>query len=147
MNGREDGAAGLVTLFAVLLLVVVAVAGIAAAADLSVTAARARAAADAAALAGASVSPLVAPGRDEPATAAARRVALANRARLAADDSSGWPLRYRVTVEVDAATAWVRHMVGPVRAEAVAAVRPRLSSETRGFEDQTAALRAPRADR
>lgn len=129
--GRDDGAAGMVTLFAVVLMLIGAVAGIAAAGDLSVTAARARSAADAAALAGIAMSPLVAAGDlaafdDVMAGAAAREVAHANRARLVADDTGGWPLRYRVTVEVEPATGWVRRLVGPARAEAIAAVRPRL---------------------
>ena len=128
---HDDGAAGMVTLFAVLLFLGAAIAGIAAAGDLGVTAARARSAADAAALAGIATSPLVSAGdpgafTDPPAGAAARQVAAANQARLVGDDTGGWPLRYRVTVEVEPATGWVRGLVGPVRAEAVGAVRPRL---------------------
>lgn len=129
--GRDAGAAGMVTLFAVLLVLAGAIAGVTAAGDLSVTAARARAAADAAALAGIAMSPLVAAGEsavfaDWPAGAAAREVAHANRARLVAEETVGWPLRYRVTVEVEPATGWVRRLVGPVRAKAVGAVRPRV---------------------
>ena len=128
---RSDGAAGMVVLFAVVLFVVGAVAGIAAAGDLSVSAARARSAADAAALAGIAMSPLVATGGPDAFAdpgATAREVADANRARVVDEDTAGWPLRYRVAVEVEPATGWVRRLVGPIRAEAVGAVRPRLPS-------------------
>lgn len=123
---RDHGAAGLVTLFAAVLILVVATAGITAAGDLSVTAARARAAADAAALAGMATSPLVGFGDVQAADDAAGRVAEANRGRLIGTRTSAWPLRYGVTVEMDPLTSWVRRFVGPVRAKAAAGVRPRL---------------------
>ena len=121
----DDGAIAVVTMLALVLFTTGVLAGLAAAADLSLAAARARTAADAAALAGMAASPLVAVGTGDTPGEAARIVARANGARLVAEDTDRWPLRYRVTVEVAPATAWVGRIVGPVRAQAVGAVRPR----------------------
>lgn len=122
------------TLLAVLVFLGAAGAALVAVTDLSVTAARAQAAADAAALAGAGVSPLLLVGSSaqapEPA-AAAREVARANGAIFVRGDTSSWPLRYGVTVEVAPRTGWVRKTIGPVRAEAVAGVRPRVPESAR----------------
>lgn len=129
-SNSEAGALAVVTLLALLLFTTGALAGLTAAADLSLTAARARAAADAAALAAMATSPLMTRStaggpQSAAAQAAADRVAQANGARLVDGDDSGWPLRYRATVEVDPVTAWVRRIIGPVRDEALGAVRPR----------------------
>lgn len=130
MTGRsrcsaEGGAIAVVTILALVLFTAGVLAGLAAAADLSLAAARARTAADAAALAGMGASPLVGVATAPTPGEAARAVARANGARFVAEDTGRWPLRYRVTVEVQPATAWVRRIVGPVSAQAVGAVRPR----------------------
>lgn len=121
----EDGAIAVVAILALVLFTAGVLAGLSAAADLSLTAARARTAADAAVLAGMGASPLVGAARTGEPGQVARDVARANGARFVAEDTQRWPLGYRVTVEVEPATAWVRRIVGPVSAQAVGAVRPR----------------------
>ena len=121
----DDGAIAIVTILALVLFTTGVLAGLAAAGDLSLAAARARTAADAAALAGIGASPLVGVASARAPAEAARTVARANGARLVREDTGRWPLRYGVTVEVEPATGWVRRIVGPVRAEAVGAARPR----------------------
>lgn len=133
MNG-DGGAAGLTVVLGTMLVLTVAVAGVTAVADLALTSARARTAADAAALAAVGVSPLARGATGAGASGAgagvdphaqARRLAAANDAEVVDIEPLGWPLRYGVTVAVDPSTEWVRRLVGPVRAGAVAALRPR----------------------
>jgi Flp pilus assembly protein TadG len=121
---QERGSVALVTVLAVTLFVVAAGAGLVAVTDLSATASRARAAADGAALAGAAVSPLASIDTSQQPDEAATAVTAANGAVFVRSDMRGWPLRYGVTVEVVPTTAWVRHVVGPLRAQAAGAVRP-----------------------
>ena len=125
----ERGAAGLTVVLGAVVVLVVGLAGVTAIADLALTSARARVAADAAALAAVGASPLAGAGAGAPADpqAQARQLAAANDAELVATDDFGWPLRYGVTVAVQPSTAWVRRLVGPVRAGAAAALRPRRS--------------------
>lgn len=120
----DRGTAGVTLVLGVVLAVTVGLAGVTAVGDLAVTSARARTAADAAALAAVMASPLAggAPGSDP--RAEAERLAGANHADLLAVQPRGWPLRYGVTVAVQPSTAWVRRVVGPLRAGAVAALRP-----------------------
>lgn len=119
----ERGAVALTAVLSALLLTAGAAAALSAVGDLASAVARARTAADAAALAGAGASPLVTPGGGDPRRAAAE-VAAANGGRLIGVDDDAWPLGYAVTVEVQPATRWIRRIVGPVRAGAVAGVRP-----------------------
>lgn len=121
----EGGAAGLTVILGAVLVVTVGVASVIAVADLAVTSARARTAADAAALAAVATSPLAAGPVPGDPRAAADRLAAANHAQIVDLDTAGWPLRYGVTVSVQPSTAWVRRLVGPLRAGAVAALRPR----------------------
>lgn len=120
----EAGAAGLVTILAAVVFGVGALTALVAVTDLAATAARAQVAADAAALAAAGTSPLVDPGGTTAPAEAARTVATANGVRLVDTDGAGWPLRFGATVEARPRTAWVRELVPPLRATAVAAVRP-----------------------
>lgn len=123
---RDDsGAAGLTMILGAVLLVTAGLAGATAVADLALTSARARTAADAAALAALGVSPLAAGSPHLDPRSQARSLATANHATVVRFDDDGWPLRYGVTVAVEPATAWVKRLVGPVRAGAVAALRPR----------------------
>lgn len=130
----DAGAAGLTLVLGIVLVLTVAVAAVTAVADLALTSARARTAADAAALAAVGVSPLARGATGAGASGAgagvdphlqARRLAAANHATVFDVEPLGWPLRYGVTVAVDPSTEWVRRLVGPVRASAVAALRPR----------------------
>jgi hypothetical protein len=127
----ERGAAGLTMVLATVLMVTVGLTVVTAVADLALTSARARAAADAAALAAVTVSPLagggVAPdwGRAADPRTVAERLARANHGELVGVQPDGWPLRYGVTVVVEPVTGWVRRLVGPVQAGAVAGLRPR----------------------
>jgi hypothetical protein len=114
----ERGAAGLTLILATVLMVTVGLTGVTAVADLALTSARARSAADAGA------------AGSDPA-AAARRLAAVNRAEIVELASHGWPLRYGVTVAVEPSTTWVRRLAGPVRAGAVAALRPRRDNPSR----------------
>lgn len=123
---RERGAAGLIMVLATVLVLLVGLAAITAIADLAVTSARARVAADAAALAAVATSPLAGGGIRPDPRSQAQRLAAANHAELVDVQPSGWPLRYGVTVAVAPSTPWVANLVGPVRAGAVAALRPRV---------------------
>lgn len=144
LRGDDDGSIATLTVLSVVAVLAAVGPALVAVTDLGAAASRARAAADAAALAGAGTSFLVAGGGaalaggwpvgadadagEDAATPdrAARAVAAANGADFVRSDVRGWPLRYGVTVEVIPRTAWVRRIVGPLRAEAVAAVRPRV---------------------
>jgi hypothetical protein len=121
----DRGSAGLTLILGAVLMVTVALAGVTAVADLALTSARARSAADAAALAAVATSPLAGGGAGADPRAEAQRLAAANRADIVELAPHGWPLRYGVTVAVEPSTTWVRRLVGPVRAGAVAALRPR----------------------
>lgn len=122
---HEDGAAGLTVILGAVLVVTVGLAGVTTVADLALTSARARTAADAAALAAVGTSPLAAGAASDDPRAAARRLAAANHAQVVDLQAHGWPLRYGVTVAVQPSTPWVRGLVGPLQAGAVAALRPR----------------------
>ena len=129
---RSDrGAAGLTVVLGTVVVLVVGLVGVTAVADLALASARARVAADAAALAGVGASPLAGGGPGADPRAQARDLAAANDAELVATDDLGWPLRYGVTVAVQPSTPWVRRLVGPVRAGAAAALRPRRSGRDR----------------
>ncbi|MGH8902205.1 MAG: hypothetical protein ACRDYA_11120, partial [Egibacteraceae bacterium] len=80
-------------------------------------------AADAAALAAMAASPVVS-GAGLPEREAAR-AASANGARLVEVDTAGWPLRVRVTVEVQPGLEFRGLLMPPLRAHATAAARPR----------------------
>jgi hypothetical protein len=121
----ERGSVAVTTVVQLVLLLTVGAAALIGVADLAVASGRARIAADAAALSAAGTSPLVAVTRPERPEDAARRTAVANHARLRSTNLTGWPLRVSVEVEVQPATAWVRHAAGPVTATATAGVRPR----------------------
>lgn len=123
----DRGAAGLTVILGAVLVATVGLAGVIAVADLAVTSARARTAADAAALAAVSASPLAGGASGADPAAQARQLAAANRARIVDLQDRGWPLRYGVTVAVEPSTPWVQRLVGPVRAGAVAALRPQRS--------------------
>lgn len=121
----EQGAVGLQTIVAGLLLTVLATTLVAAATDLGVAAARARTAADAAALAAAGASPLA--GGDGHARSAAGVLAEANGARLVdCCQAVGSPrsLAVEVVVAVAPRLPVVRAGTGLVRARAAASLRP-----------------------
>ncbi|MGH8898503.1 MAG: hypothetical protein ACRDZ4_16165 [Egibacteraceae bacterium] len=118
----DEGAVALLTVISGLVVAALALAVILAAAGVGVGAARARTAADAAALAAMAASPVFS-GGGRPEHEAAR-VASANGARLVEVDAAGWPLRVRVTVEVQPRRELEGMLMPPLRAHATAAARP-----------------------
>lgn len=136
LRGDEGGSIATLTVLSVIAVLAAVGPALVAVTDFAATAARARAVADAAALAGAGTSFLVSggplaggpPAGDAAAApdGAARQVTAANGAVFVRSDLRSWPLRYGVTVEVVPRTGWVRAIAGPLRAGAVAAVRPRV---------------------
>lgn len=118
----DEGAVGLLTVVGGLIVAVAAVGVIAAVTVVGVAGARARTAADAAALAAMAASPLVS-GRGLPEREAAR-LAVANGARLVEVDTAGWPLRVRVTVEVQPGHRLESLLFPSLRAHATASARP-----------------------
>ncbi|MGH8887138.1 MAG: hypothetical protein ACRDYX_18595 [Egibacteraceae bacterium] len=118
----DGGAVGLLTVIGGLVVAALALAVILTAAGVGVVAARARTAADAAALAAMAASPVFS-GGGRPEHEAAR-VASANGARLVEVDVAGWPLRVRVTVEVQPRRELGGMLMPPLRAHATAAARP-----------------------
>jgi hypothetical protein len=118
----ERGAVGLLTVIGGLIVAAMVIALITTAAGVGLAAARVRTAADAAALAAMAASPVIR-GSELPEREAAR-VASANGARLVEVDTTGWPLRVRVAVEVQPRWKLTNLPMPPLRAHATAAARP-----------------------
>ncbi|MGH8910751.1 MAG: hypothetical protein ACRD0K_30710, partial [Egibacteraceae bacterium] len=121
-TGSDHGTVGLLTLMGGLVVSALALAVVLSAAAVGVAGARVRTAADAAALAAMGASPLV--GGDGAPEREAARAAAANGASVVGVDTSGWPLRVMVEVQIEPPPLLRGRALAPLRARATAAVRP-----------------------